>query len=216
MPHQTADFWICCDRRPIHDPNCRGGVSATIITAIRGAHDGGRPHQTRRADRRRSSGSHDGDRTGAGTDPSSRRRLSRRTRARLGACRKAGVLGRTRRPGDRPHRGARSQAQRRGGARLRERPRGREGCGRGARARRGEAAARRADDREGSLQRRGVADDVGHTRHQRPARPGRRRHRRAAESGRRDHPRQDERAVPALRTGRATTRSTARPTIRGT
>ena len=72
--------------------------------------------------------------------------------------------GRAARPGHRAHRGARQIDQRRGGARLRPGTPGGDRRRPGAGARRAAAVARPADDREGVVQRRRPADDLGHSR----------------------------------------------------
>ena len=109
------------------------------------------------------------------------------------------LVGRAARPDHRAHRGARQIHQRRGGARLRPGTPGGDRCRPGAGARRAAAVARPADDREGVVQRRRPADDLGHSRLQglaadRGCRPGP-----TAEGRRRRDHRQDQRAGGARR-----------------
>ena len=82
--------------------------------------------------------------------------------------------------------------------------------------RRAPAAARPADDGQGAVQRRRPADHLGRSEIQGLAARGRRARGAAAQGRRRRHPRQDQRADRTWPTGRATTRSTAPPTIPGT
>ena len=82
--------------------------------------------------------------------------------------------------------------------------------------RRAPATARRADDSQGAVQRRRPADHLGQPEIQGLAARSRCLGRAAPQGRRRRHPRQDQRAARTERTGRATTRSTAPPTIRGT
>ena len=114
----------------------------------------------------------------------------------------------------RPHRAARRQDQRDLRARFRARPRRRPRRRRRTGARREEAAARHPHDGEGILQHRRPADDLGHS----GAEGFHRRRKTRCRSPASRTPAASSSARPTCRsgsaTGRATTRSTAPPTIR--
>ena len=173
-----------------------------------GRHRGVRRHRDRHSDARIRP---DGPTRAAATR--GRQVVSHRGRARGRPRRPPRLGGRAARPGHRAHRAARQIHQRRGGARFRPGTPGGDRGRPGAGARRAQAVARPADDREGGVQRRRPADDLGHPRLQGLAANRGCRRRRTAEGGRRRDHRQDQRAGRRSPTGRARIRSMAPPAI---
>ncbi len=145
--------------------------------------------------------------------PGGRQGLSHRGRARGRARRPPRLVGRAARPGHRAHRAARQIHQCRGGARFRPGAPSGDRCRPGAGARGAQAAARPAYDREGGVQCRRPADDLGHPRLQGLAANGGCRRRRTAEGGRRRDHRQDQRAGGTSRLAEHDIRSMAPPAI---
>jgi hypothetical protein len=107
--------------------------------------------------------------------------------------------GRAHRPRHRPHRDARSKAQRRRCARLRPRPRSGQGRRRRALPRRSATTPWNPDGGQGILQRRRPADDLGDAGIQGLDAAGGRRRNHPPQGCRRRHPRQDQRSDQSAR-----------------